>query len=863
MAHYGFWAARVLLLVCLAAGPWWAGGSDPGYLTWASAAVACAGAVMLVGAAPFLHGGGKRLPVPLAALPAVGLLSVVVLQTVSPVAGDALETSRGGLASHLVPVTVCRASTRGAAGVLAAGVLVFLLSGWLFPRSSTRRVLWWTLALSAAATALVGVAGRLGWELATLSSPRTGLAGFARFVNRSNAAQFLNVGAVAVAALLWDRGRGGRQVDAAGGGGRRVPPLLAVGCGVTIGVGLLASLSRAGIAAPFAGAAVVGGCALPWADLFGRGGGRGRGRSKRSGGGPRARRYRIAGASVAVVLVATAAAGWWLGNERTGIGRIFPADGGGPFDGRGPSWLTLDGRVPHWAEAVRVNAALPVFGAGSGTYRYAYLPVSTRASAGWFSHADNQYVEVLVETGAVGLALTLLFLGLLVRAARVCLTDARAADAGVAGSALAGALGFQSLFDYGLTRPAVFLAAAAVAGAVCGRATHVRFTARPVRAASVESLGGLATVLMLVLLCGWAAGEHHRAAPGDRHRLLNSTDRDAAALSRDEVAREIGILTGAVRHRPDDVEARFALGRLFIRQYRDRVADALRTGDAGAGLTARQIESLSRPLAAALSVDGGGEAARRSLAEIRRDPIVRETLLPAFEHLAAARRSCPFVPRLDLHLARTAFAAPGERPGGGRFLWSLHRNSPGDTDAQLAAGRRAAAFGLDPLASACWSTALRADPATADSILEAMGTSAGADGPGGSATERLSALLPPDTAARLAAAEAVADGHPTVADGIASSVLRDVPAATLPAPQRALAYRLTGRADAAIVAYAEYLASAPHDLPARLRLTDLLAERGSLDDAEEQLALARALSPDSPLVRAAGASLERRRRAGR
>ena len=68
-------------------------------------------------------------------------------------------------------------------------------------------------------------------------------------------------------------------------------------------------------------------------------------------------------------------------------------------------------RIQHWRDSLNVVADFPVFGGGLGAYRYTTLPYQTRDAGVWFQHADNQYIEILVDAGIAG-GIALLMIGL-------------------------------------------------------------------------------------------------------------------------------------------------------------------------------------------------------------------------------------------------------------------------------------------------------------------------------------------------------------------------------------------------------------------------------------------------------------------
>jgi O-antigen ligase len=74
-------------------------------------------------------------------------------------------------------------------------------------------------------------------------------------------------------------------------------------------------------------------------------------------------------------------------------------------------------RLEHWRDTLACVADFPWFGSGLGGYQFATLPYQTTDHA-WYRNADNQYVELLVETGVAGVVTLLVAVFLLLRLLR-------------------------------------------------------------------------------------------------------------------------------------------------------------------------------------------------------------------------------------------------------------------------------------------------------------------------------------------------------------------------------------------------------------------------------------------------------------
>ena len=62
------------------------------------------------------------------------------------------------------------------------------------------------------------------------------------------------------------------------------------------------------------------------------------------------------------------------------------------------------GRLLHWSDSLRSCLDFPLIGSGVSAYRCASMPYQHHHTGKWFQRADNQYVEVLVESGLLGFA---------------------------------------------------------------------------------------------------------------------------------------------------------------------------------------------------------------------------------------------------------------------------------------------------------------------------------------------------------------------------------------------------------------------------------------------------------------------------
>ena len=175
-------------------------------------------------------------------------------------------------------------------------------------------------------------------------------------------------------------------------------------------------------------------------------------------------------------------------------------------------------RLELTAATLRCAADHPIFGTGLGTHAFVFPGYDTTGSVDLAEQADNDYAQLAEETGLVGVALVAALVVSLVLALRRALVGSRHsiryAAYGVAYAAAA--LAVQSVSDFGLRLPAVYCAAAALAGVgfVVSRS-----------AARVEPSGGrVALALGCLLVAGpiwcWAVAESKRDLSAERWSAL-------------------------------------------------------------------------------------------------------------------------------------------------------------------------------------------------------------------------------------------------------------------------------------------------------------------------------------------------------
>ncbi len=280
------------------------------------------------------------------------------------------------------PVSVYPAGTRAdlaLLGIPAAALAITLLR---FRKLDEVPWLLGLVAANGAAFAIFGIVQKLTSpdKLYGLVALEQGGVPFAAFVNRNHAAAYLNLClACALGFLIWvrERPKVGGVFDSLD---RGTQLLLAFVFAAACGAGVILSLSRGAAVASLGGAIAL----LILA--------------------PRMREdpgYR--NTILAAVCMGLAVAFWLGGGSALGE----------RFHDLTQTTEGTRGRWEHWRDA---SQAIPDFwktGSGLGTYRYVYQPYEHRYVDGWFYHAENQYLEAVIEAGVPGLILVVAMISLL------------------------------------------------------------------------------------------------------------------------------------------------------------------------------------------------------------------------------------------------------------------------------------------------------------------------------------------------------------------------------------------------------------------------------------------------------------------
>lgn len=587
-------------------------------------------------------------------------------------------------------ISLYPASTRRDLALLVAALALYLLGAYFFCQSKMALGLVAVGAANGAAIAFWGLAAQLRLPLALASGAwPTESNPFATFVNKNHAAGFLNLSlALALGLAIWSftQGRaaaaGGQLADDAARNrtGRREGrslktrsrpvlqgltgwQLFAVLAVAVITAGIISSLSRgAWVAAGVA--ALVTGCSLGIA---------------RRGGWKILAPIAAVGLALALVL--------WLGQ-----GALVTA-----------RWNTLwsqlqtpDGRWAHWRDALVSAGDFWSLGSGLGTYRFAYLLKSTTPSNVWFYHAENHYLEALVEGGWLALLLVILLIGLMGLSCRKLLAEPVGSLSYALGAAALFALVSQAVHaavDFGLYIPSNMALFALLMGAASGMAARLTWrdnakgmgrshrSTIPADASwrigferlAADVVGRLealqavpvsrvsaaigASLLLVGLFFAWS--ETSAAAVVEASGQGVNPVKLSRQLPTVKQLASIASLEQAASRRPDDAELRQKLAELWILSMRMKMVRKWQE-TWGAGRDVNNLWQHSTPLELhAWAAQLEREQRDWELNSLRQSTDVSKDLSRAARHLMAARANCPILPEVHLRLAELSRLVSG------------------------------------------------------------------------------------------------------------------------------------------------------------------------------------------------------------
>ncbi len=752
----------------------------------------------------------------------------------------ALSPSPSGRTISLYP-----GSTRHDLALLTAGVSAFFLASRTFSGAPALLGLFTVVALNGAALSFFGIVQQLQWNgLLFGSVPLTeGGAPFASFVNRNSGAGFLNIclGA-AIGLTVWAFSRGQFAPSAAtsrlpdqhsslppgkglaGGGGvlrliseLNFTKLAALSVTVLVFAGVVCSLSRGAWISLLIAAAIT---SLAAAFLH--------------------RSWKRVSLFVVVGLLGFGLVAW--------VGRVDLVE-----QRLATLWQNSrpDSRLAHWQNGWAAAQHFPLMGSGLGTYRYIYKLYEQRGSESWFYHAENQYLEALVEAGSLGLMLMLATLTLVAIACWRLLSlpsNSVAYAAGIGGLFVLASQCVHAGFDFGLYMPANMALLAILTGALSGAAVRLSRQRRNSQPRTrIQTLCGLPRlhalpVCLAALLAGavWLGGQEiHDGAEVESALQSSRFEPRPDGVSAAELDQSLDRLAVAAATQPGNSEALERMGQLWVLRYRLQILPELQQRFPDAEPTT--LWGLTSPVNLHLRVHELLRNDRRAeLSSLRQSEQAR-SLINASRAFVAARRACPLLVRSHLLLAEIgpAVSESGlDQPSLARSL----RLSVGDHELQVECGLLLAQAGDLEAASAAWRRSIELIPERYSQVLSL----AAAHIP----SEQTIDLIPasPELMVQAAREHFVGPDQVDHRHALAQRASRLVDEAReLPSEQRSylqgVALTLWDRPSAAVEHYRKAVEARPERTVWRYEFARLLEMTGNVEEAERQAVLCAKMEP--------------------
>lgn len=612
---------------------------------------------------------------------------------------------------HLDTVSIAPSLTRLQLARYLAALGLVVLSCQLFRTVGARRWLFGLVAANGSALAFFGIVQRLSWneKLFWVVPLPFGGQPFASFINRNNGAGYLNLAfssacGLAIAAIgLWYRpgrsisGRLGVHRDA-----RDTFSLMVISGLIFTAAGTICSSSRGGmLALLLGGLGFVGLCISRHGWRF----------------------------MIPISWIVGAAVGGLV--LFSGLSEQVRARVGALADMRK---LADEARALHWQSTWKATTDFPWVGSGLGTYLYVNLPYQREDMGAWFHNADNQYFEVLIEMGAVGLALVVAG-GLAFGVNVVSLLRKRwgpgADEAAAVGLVLLVTQGAQAFVDFGPSVTANLLTIASLVGAVCAALTpdidswtngfepdyaasedlETLSDAMPTASgwlqSAVEGWPAVSIVSLLLGATAWGWWEIERAAQCERARIeLPVIDRHDAAPDALVRRRLINAET-ALRARPDDLPLHLAMARTWIGRYREQMYEMVRdTYDPGTpAATIWGVSSLDALQSVAANCPQRDR--QNCLQLLRTSRPVQNNLRPAFAHLELSLRDGAMTPSAALDRACLAVLTDDS---GEQWIRNAAMFAVGQTEQLIRAGDLARQVDAADVTRACWRRVVKLRP---------------------------------------------------------------------------------------------------------------------------------------------------------
>jgi hypothetical protein len=374
----------------------------------------------------------------------------------------------------------------------------------------------------------------------------------------------------------------------------------------------------------------------------------------------RSRRFTRVGILAMLSLVLVSGLLFWFGFERV-TARLATL---------GEEKALRASRVPLWGNVLPLVEDFPVWGTGLGTFTHVEsLHRHDPELAGVaYEHAHNEYLELLIEQGVVGLLVGLLALGLLLWFAYRAATRPRSPSTRVLAMGALFALtatAVHSFVEFGLHIPAIAWLMTVIAAQVCGlaaadgqapsngEAPPDGLAGYTLRLWGLAPLLGAATAVVLgLVLCAEGLQAHLV------QRLLAAASQ-AKANGDEPLARQhqLAYLEAAAVLAPEYANLQFELAQAHLEAIEEQQRQTMLVGGANLAVQETLLPALAAdgpfpaPLARACTPFGSATELVAVGLRQKEEEAEREHLVPGLQHCLLARDLCPTLARAQVRLA--------------------------------------------------------------------------------------------------------------------------------------------------------------------------------------------------------------------
>lgn len=712
--------AQIILIILVIALPWWFGGVH------AEVQAICflvMSVPLIIWCIDLFRGGKNQVALPLVILiplagMALGILQIVPLSTdlvrkISPntiKTQEALSSGTAGIGDTSVQdsdgktmISLYPEATRQTLLLFSLGLIAFCLGARFFNESSAVILLCVFLAINGTLYSIFSIVQYLQWNgLIYWTYPVSpGSGAFGSFINRNNAGGYLNLClAGAFGMIIWRLSRTGYSGSSGrnekvvmysetGSSGLRshfsginLISIISLALSVFIVAGVVCSRSRGAILSLGAGMVIVFIVLL------------------------RTRQRSFPILFMGLPVLAGLFLVVWVGmtqdvNER--IAMLFDKE------------TLMNTRIPNWLDAVKIVPDYPVTGTGLGTYHQVYKMYQDETDENWYYHAENEYLESVVEAGLPGLGLIILMLLFLVPVS-LWLTglsyEPRFYAASIAFVFVLASQLTHFIFDFGLHIPSNLILFSLLMGSLAGSASMEASLGELKKGIAFPRSRffnvGLAGVLLATGIFGFLERREFSIA----EKALNSAVVPAPEYEQElnKWDQVISSLDKATVDNPENADLYQALGYAYVGKYRKETYDIFlqqvpKTHEL-TDLDRRNIWKNTSTLVLntrfhQLKNSGNAE----ELDELKTDDRIVRNLYPAIEAFQKAVINSPIMGSSHEYLARLSPLKP-EVIDEEKELENAILCSPSDHNLQFHAGVIHYAAGRDEKAVENWKKSL-------------------------------------------------------------------------------------------------------------------------------------------------------------